>query len=788
MNTSDLTTILYNITPDYVHSVSYGFKTTNNTQTPNKAIIFGVIKKNPIESIPKNELIPKTLVINGEIYLTDVEEIRECADVCSSTIGQACGPADIENIQNKQYTRPLQGGVSIGSNDRMECTLGLFMVDQHDGSLVGISTAHSLVPNPFWNYDKYGLTNTKESSFTDFTKYVSPRLTAELASKENNLYGFPIETITNREKLILKQEENIENIEIFQPSPKYGNNPENSIGYLKRYFPISGLNLGYEVQSVSALRQIFNVDPGWLLPDAEDPLLLSTDVAFYQNNSSIIDPDKTIQENLDLIYVYLNNFSVPTMGLTNSTPLGTDTTSLAQFSPDNPTWGQPNTSRFGNGASRIGKQYINYVDAAVIAINTKHPDFAKQLGSSVSSYPIATTFEIETQLLGAKLFINGAAKGFRGSDDINADCAIICEGLNGTVQFDYPNPYYDENFSKSGQSLAGWGTDYNDVISRSRFAWKSFTKNLPVAMQKEVDTLISNFNISWEKIQNLSPGSYNDIANKLLANLSGAIYVDKNNVYSRYLQLGLGNAPHPDPIIDKWIIDFAEYRFNITSRPVKTIFSDLISFRYRKKLTPSEETDLGIPPIYQFGYPYFNVIGPGDSGGVLLAELNGVKKIVGIIIGGSRPFRNRGYAMRIDRIMDRLDLAPWDGNTDSVQLSNKDNADYILREGVMDPPILNVNGKKYFQLNTVINALQDVGEESWHKDTTYVERIPFINPIYAPIQIQKILSSRYVSFTGPENQNSITVSNLNPGQSYKFRVSIDTGYGEGDSVITNNIT
>ena len=70
----------------------------------------------------------------------------------------------------------------------------------------------------------------------------------------------------------------------------------------------------------------------------------------------------------------------------------------------------------------------------------------------------------------------------------------------------------------------------------------------------------------------------------------------------------------------------------------------------------------------------------GDSGSALIAEFNGVKKIIGLVFAGST---TRGSACRIDNVAEAIKLEPWDSNyvldktapTAEVVISNIQNSD-----------------------------------------------------------------------------------------------------------------
>ena len=77
MLTEELKTELekqFDETPDYIIGVSYGFKKTNGQKTNQKSIIYKVSKKKPLGEIPKNEIIPASIKVNGKEYVTDVVE------------------------------------------------------------------------------------------------------------------------------------------------------------------------------------------------------------------------------------------------------------------------------------------------------------------------------------------------------------------------------------------------------------------------------------------------------------------------------------------------------------------------------------------------------------------------------------------------------------------------------------------------------------------------------------------------------------------------------------------
>ena len=72
-NIEKLTQKLLQETPEYVHSVGYGFKEVDGKLTDELSIVFGVTEKKPISSIPQNEILPSTITTDdGNIFTTDV--------------------------------------------------------------------------------------------------------------------------------------------------------------------------------------------------------------------------------------------------------------------------------------------------------------------------------------------------------------------------------------------------------------------------------------------------------------------------------------------------------------------------------------------------------------------------------------------------------------------------------------------------------------------------------------------------------------------------------------------
>jgi len=109
----------------------------------------------------------------------------------------------------------------------------------------------------------------------------------------------------------------------------------------------------------------------------------------------------------------------------------------------------------------------------------------------------------------------------------------------------------------------------------------------------------------------------------------------------------------------------------------------------------------------------FFPLAPGDSGSALIAELSGVKKIIGLCFAGDVVFINNplggspatvpvstlGVACRIDHIASELNISAWDGG--AVTYSNTNNIQQHLVSGLSNEPYIEIEGKKYWQIGLI---------------------------------------------------------------------------------------
>ena len=158
---------LYDLTPDDVHGVSFGFKHTNNISTGKVGVVFNVIKKLNENELKTDEVLPKTIRVDGIDIVTDVVESEPIKGLAcyNDLYGQ---PLEYFNFTstNTNVTRlsgsygmitPFQGGQEIspfpdkysGSWSTTKPyintnvgTLGFWATDEIDNKVVGVTNAH----------------------------------------------------------------------------------------------------------------------------------------------------------------------------------------------------------------------------------------------------------------------------------------------------------------------------------------------------------------------------------------------------------------------------------------------------------------------------------------------------------------------------------------------------------------------------------------------------------------------------------------------------------------------
>jgi len=197
----------YENTDENIIGVEYGYKEVDGKLTKEKSIVFTVKEKKPIESLSENEILPKTINIENEVLTTDVV-VGSYDLVCDSTFysWQTTPPT------NRNKFRPLKGGVSVTNYSSLSGyvgTLGLLAVDNDTGSLVGVSNNHVLIDDAF-------------------------------ICSERDLNG----SITN-----------IKNDQVTQPNEPSNYGIINSIGIVKKYYPIKTGTYNYVYVALTTINE-----------------------------------------------------------------------------------------------------------------------------------------------------------------------------------------------------------------------------------------------------------------------------------------------------------------------------------------------------------------------------------------------------------------------------------------------------------------------------------------------------------------------------------------------------
>jgi hypothetical protein len=92
-------------------------------------------------------------------------------------------------------------------------------------------------------------------------------------------------------------------------------------------------------------------------------------------------------------------------------------------------------------------------------------------------------------------------------------------------------------------------------------------------------------------------------------------------------------------------------------------------------------------------------IAGGDSGSALLADFNGVYKIIGLVFAGSTYY---GYACRIDEVASQLNISAWDGTTKNY--FNTGSRQFRTTPGGSYNKTIDCNDNIYWQVGTLSNT------------------------------------------------------------------------------------
>jgi len=154
---------LYQSTPETIHGVAFGRKVSNGITTDNECIIFYVPQKLFGEDLAKcGYQVPKSLVIDGKEYLTDVIE-AEMAKALIVCYDYTANPLPEEIARHRRKQRPLKGGITISNfTDSYNAdastldmgTLGAICIDKDTNSFVGLTNNHVIVKDGFVPYNQ----------------------------------------------------------------------------------------------------------------------------------------------------------------------------------------------------------------------------------------------------------------------------------------------------------------------------------------------------------------------------------------------------------------------------------------------------------------------------------------------------------------------------------------------------------------------------------------------------------------------------------------------------------
>ena len=131
-----------------VHSVGLGYKFKNGQRTDEIGIVFNVSEKKSKSNLPKDHILPSSLVVDGTLVKTDVIEMDQiklayCYSGSDPNLTQLQNPAPGGGVF------PMRGGIQIYQfptgwtmGSALIGTLGFFVTDNENGRIVGVTNSH----------------------------------------------------------------------------------------------------------------------------------------------------------------------------------------------------------------------------------------------------------------------------------------------------------------------------------------------------------------------------------------------------------------------------------------------------------------------------------------------------------------------------------------------------------------------------------------------------------------------------------------------------------------------
>ena len=750
----------YSKTPDSIHGVARGYKTTNGVRTNELCVVFMVVQKKPLAELKQEEILPSSLVIDNETIKTDVvqmarfqtashqkvvtwqegleymkrygnvpmskatgtwtQEPPECNKPAIAKDGLPFHSAfDYDEMiragtaAHVASRRPLKGGISIGPNETYQGssefppnniplvgTLGGLFRDKEDGSVVALTALHVVV--------------REVADYCSWSSYREPQWQVE-ASMD------------------------------CMPGPTY----YDGLNYPADHETNDLTDAEYK----ALLDHIYSHDHTIPIPIPENDQILRR-MPWDIEGKSVVQPsafDCPVRNSVGELLDYRCGNSPPIIGsIKRYIPLSKYSQTPYYYQEGNeiillpdgsisPLQGdvQPPTP-IPSSDPDYRKDY-NYCDAAVISIDNAaflDSNSGSQLGpTSLVNYPIATTSEIDGLIMnGIRLIKSGRTTGYIGAGALK-DTPCRIEALYDSVQVDL----------------------VMDSVVQDDSTWFH-------AFKKVIDPQIAGGG-SW----NCGEVTFND------------------QILIGYVGFPCVGTPASPYCVKQWIPQSAANGIDGEYHPCSA-------------------------PINPVG----TVMG-GDSGQIVLGDFGGTLKIVGLIIGsaewGASSYCNPygaydvGIMSRIDRVMSQLNLEAI-GPSNLTAVNPPANWSYIdMPAAYHEPgtrtvhPNITFNGRKYWEcgklpngntkyvtytpvVKTVPSKPRAVVVTAGYSRLTVTWTVPADNgnsPIsdYL-VQYSSNGGSTWTPFTDPvSSATSCVVTGLTNGTEYIIRVYARNAIGDG---------
>jgi len=189
--------------------------------------------------------------------------------------------------------------------------------------------------------------------------------------------------------------------------------------------------------------------------------------------------------------------------------------------------------------------------------------------------------------------------------------------------------------------------------------------------------------------------SWDQVGLSLTQNPPFATTAEINNLYATNPQLyssGRTTGPKGGPLCPLTIYQIGTntlINFKLQGVPTQCTFTNCIVFVKPDPATPTAQ----VPQC-------FNPVRPGDSGSLLLADIGGTIKVIGLNFGGGEDASGNtlyGYACRIDQVASQLGIEWWD-NTQPLTVVDLPSIEYKTVPGGSSNKTLTCDTKEYWQV------------------------------------------------------------------------------------------